>query len=321
MSILKNVTDFDFPIKIKGKISNFFNQMKNAEKYELFDKKLFDIIIVEQSKRQDVLDFLNSQLVDVDLKDINASEIFNWLRIALNGKSVIYQNKTLTIGCRKGASGGFYTVDKANESLGLKISKNQEKKQEEFEEEEAKIEEKGRDLEKSYYEPVRIWAINNGFEDCRVTGGRIPRPKWENPDLVQISYNVGRYLNAIEFEIASFEVKLKVEPFAVWQAANYKKFSTWVYVVFAKSAKEIKEKDNGAIFSIAVDLGIGVLAFNANTGQFEEIHSSSRNLPRPSEVDSFIGDFYSEFQSKVDESKKELQTTLEIPLFVTRVAR
>lgn len=321
MSILKNVSDFDFPRKIKEKITNFFNKMETEERYQVFDEKLFNVIIVEQGKKQDVLDFLNAQLVEADLKDIDASEIFNWLRIALNGKTVAYDNKELTIGCRKGGSGGFYTVDQANESLGPEIPKNLEKIQEEFEEEEAKIEEKGRDLEKSYYEPVRIFAVNNGFEDCKITGGRIPRPKWENPDLVQISYNVGRYLNTIEFEIASFEVKLKVEPFAVWQAANYKKFSTWVYVAFAKSAKEIKEKDGGAIFSIAVDLGIGVLAFNSSTGQFEEIHSSSRNLPRPSEVDSFIGDFYSEFKVQVDESKKELQTTLEIPLLVTRAAR
>jgi hypothetical protein len=78
----------------------------------------------------------------------------------------------------------------------------------------------------------------------------LPGYRWENPDLIAVDYVVSKITRSTIFDISSFEVKLRVEPYAVWQAAHYKRFSTEVYIAFAKEEKQIREQNDGRLFDL-----------------------------------------------------------------------
>ncbi|WP_454436155.1 hypothetical protein [Thauera mechernichensis] len=167
-----------------------------------------------------------------------------------------------------------------------------------------------------------MWALRkNDGVNCVVTGGRLPFPKWENPDLVQVDAKVGQFTKKIEFEITSFEVKLRVEPYAVWQAANYKRFSSYVYVAFAKTEEDVRSQDGGRVFDIAVDLGVGVLVLEnsgVNSPSFREIHAPRRNTPLDAEINSLLGGYSSieQIHNVIQSSEKELEGFI-LPLTAT----
>lgn len=224
-------------------------------------------------------------------------KLYNFLREVLNGYAIDHRR---TIQARIGSTGGFEIIE-APENLEPEKTEEQIRQQlEENENQAEQIEQKAKVLEKHFYEPLRAWAHkHNGAKDfdgrsnCVITGGKLPFPKWENPDLVQVDFSIGEFTKKVDFEITSYEVKLKVEPYAVWQAANYKRFSTYAYVAFAKNESDVREKDEGRVFDIAVDLGIGVLVLDDKNSEgdkitFKEIHAPTRNRPSDIEIDNLL---------------------------------
>lgn len=232
--------------------------------------------------------------------DLNSDNLYYIAKVVLNG----YVVDDFEIRSRVGRVGGFEfsPINSEGSNLGSEESDKDnstveaddfEARLDSNEEQAERVEKQSRLLEKSFYEPVRQWAIkHNDGANCFITGGKLPFPKWENPDLVQIDFEIGNFTKKIEFEITSFEVKLRVEPYAVWQAANYKRFSSYVYVVFAKSEKEVREKDEGRVFDIAVDLGVGILVLEGSNSSgdhvFKEIHAPARNRPLDIEVNKLL---------------------------------
>lgn len=249
----------------------------------------------------------------------------------------VLTNKTFenfTIERRVGHHGGFWLREapKNTDDQPLQYAANQENQPgqpenitdaiEKNEQSTVELEENNRVLERHFYEPVRQWALkNNDGVNCVITGGRLPFPRWENPDLVQVDAKVGQFTKKIEFEITSYEVKLRVEPYAVWQAANYKRFSSYVYVAFAKTEEDVRGQDGGRVFDIAVDLGVGVLVLE-NSGvsspAFREIHAPRRNTPLDAEINSLLVGYSSieQIHNVIQLSERELESFI-LPVTAT----
>lgn len=199
---------------------------------------------------------------------------------------------------RRGATGGFLCAPKSTRSMpevGVTLeAQSQEilKKSEEIQNLETKSDELAEvelTYEKHYYPLVQAWAVQNDYKACEIIGGRLARQKWENPDLLHIECAVDPLTNFPLFELFSFEVKLNVEPYAVWQAAHYLGFSAESYVAFCKDEKQVRSKYDGKVFDLAVELGLGVLCFEQ--GSFKLLQSPRKNFPNSSRVHAAINDF------------------------------
>lgn len=264
---------------------------------------------------------ISSDYIQTIINDLN-NIIYTTVRDSLSNRTI----GNIQIQCRAGSLGGFELIEQNTTSENNKnanpeeITGNQPKniaaELKENESATVNLEEKIRKLEKHFYESVRNWALkNNDGVNCVITGGRLPFPKWENPDLVQVDAKVGQFTKKIEFEITSFEVKLRVEPYAVWQAANYKRFSSYVYVAFAKNEEDVRSQDGGRVFDIAVDLGVGVLVLeNASDTPpvFKEIHAPRRNTPLDAEINSILAGYRSidQVQNVIRVSESKLESFL-----------
>lgn len=243
--------------------------------------------------------------------EIDADEVFVSIRRSLNGFKT---NDGSTITPRRGQFGGLYLLKSeiTDQSQVTELAKNVdaivkvEREQEENDKQE-------RELEKNFYPLVQKWAVKNGYEQTKITGGKLPGFKWENPDLIEVQYSVGEFTRSIDFGITCFEVKLKVEPFGIWQAAHYRKFSREVYIAFAKTEAEVRERDNGRIFDMAVELGIGVLALNQQRDAFIQIHAPAQSTPSPSEINLVIGRFQGLYKDQLQKASDDLRRALEIP--------
>jgi hypothetical protein len=170
-------------------------------------------------------------------------------------------------------------------------------------------------LEKKYYPLVKAWAQQEGYAKCQITGGKLPGYHWENPDLIAIDYVVNEYARSVAFDITSFEVKLLVEPSAAWQAAHYKHFSREVYIAFAQDEKTIREQDGGRVFDLAIELGLGVLAFE--DGKFKVIQSTKANVPQESAVSEILSNYkrLEVVQEAIDEVSEKLDSFYERWMF------
>lgn len=245
--------------------------------------------------------------------EIDADEVFVSIRRSLNG---FRTDDGSTITPRRGQFGGLYLLPAiADQNQITELAKNVdaivkvEKEQEETDKQE-------RELEKNFYPLVQKWAVENGYEQTKITGGKLPGFKWENPDLIEVQYSVGEFTRSIDFGITCFEVKLKVEPFGVWQAAHYRKFSREVYIAFAKSEADVRERDNGRIFDMAVELGIGVLALNKQRDAFIQIHAPAQSTPALSEINLVISRFQGLYKDQLQKASDDLRRALEIPRII-----
>lgn len=270
---------------------------------------IFDNAIVNKSTASEIINLLNKIIIDERL-EIDPYWIYSQARELFKNSTATIENREFTIRNRIGQRGGFYLSDK---TATEETTPPKEEALEKVNEDQEKLEERSRTLEKDFYPLVKEWADENGFDGTEITGGLLPRPKWENPDLVYISYDIGEYTNSIDWEVASFEVKLRVEPYGIWQASNYKKFSTWSYVAFAKNENEVRQQDYGRVFELAVEQGIGVLVLEENNGKirFREIHSPIRNTPKANELNTVINSFTNKIESVLEKSskaKKDLAT-------------
>jgi hypothetical protein len=219
-----------------------------------------------------------------------SNEIYTELRQRLNTKLV---GDTMVIAARQGASGGLSLVPRIQKEL---INLNQSEDEETVADEAEKVNEEELRLERSYYPLVKAWAEVTGFDNCRITGGQIPGHRWENPDLVSITQEISDVTKTLKFSTVSFEVKLRVQPSAVWQAAHYLRFSNKVYVAFARDEQEVRQKYDRRVFELAVELGLGVLCFDAPTRQFKEIQSPQMFNPSNLRVEEMIENLSGLFQ-------------------------
>lgn len=184
---------------------------------------------------------------------------------------------------RIGQYGGLFL--KALPSVADQVDLPQEQEIEAVEAEQKAVEQKEREKEKTYYPLVKQWAIDNGFAGCEIIGGALSRYRWENPDLICLDYDVHKNQKIVELSCISFEVKLDINPYAVWQAAHYQRFSNQVYLAIAKSEKEIADRYEGRPLELAIEFGIGVLCFDKNSKQFRMMHRPRTIRPSYDEVE------------------------------------
>jgi hypothetical protein len=240
---------------------------------------------------------------EIDFQNIFGEDAVVWFYTTARSnlaQNIINNNIQTVYSRRRGFRGGFekreYPIAEVNTDI---IIDNQpindvpgiENAVAETNREIENIEIRGRELEKYYYKPVLEWARLNGYGGCQITAGLIPGPRWENPDLLEISVNFGENISSLNIEISSFEVKLKVDPQAVWQAAHYSKFSHHSFIAFAKSEREVREEER--VFDLAVQFGLGILVLeeNSDTVKFKQIHSPTTKNPSSIEMNNIIENF------------------------------
>ncbi len=291
--LIKQLSDF---LKIvakedqTGEVVSFFAEESKSED--------FAQLILDDSTKAD---FLNSFVPE---------HVYNALRNFLNGK--VFGSKKII--AKKGRKGGLRVIEDGvqSELVSLaEISVVQEKIQK-IDQDEEKIDQDELTLEKHFYPLVEKWALERGYENCIITGGKIPGFKWENPDLINVDYWFNEITTTIGFDLTAFEVKLRVEPYSVWQAAHYARFSHEVYLAFAKDENEVRTKDDGRVFALAVELGLGVLVFDNQTKRFREIQSPYQLNPAQTLLTETLNNFMSDEKvgKVVAKAKQEHQSVI-----------
>ena len=223
--------------------------------------------------------------------------IYANLRSALNKQDLDAGRKKII--AKRGAAGGLMIV---NIEDVAQLPTDQVDREQQLESAVNETIATQRDLEKNYYERVKVWAIENGYRSCVVVGGQLPGYKWENPDLIAVEAEISNLSRQIRYTVVSFEVKLGVEPYAVWQAAHYQRFSNEVYLAFAKSEREIRDRHEGRIFEAAVELGLGVLGLENQ--KFKEIQTPKSVSPDPLRMEEIIANFSDRFKTILDDARK-----------------
>lgn len=188
-----------------------------------------------------------------------------------------------TITRRVGQYGGLFLKPDAVRNEQIDLPKEQELEAVEAQQEAADKNERAK--EKFYYPLVKQWAVENGFTGCEIVGGALPRYRWENPDLICLDYDVHKNHKLIELSCTSFEVKLNIDPYAVWQAAHYQRFSNQVYLAIAKSEQEIADRYEGRALDLAIEFGLGVLCFENDMKQFRMMHRPKTIKPSHEEIE------------------------------------
>lgn len=188
-----------------------------------------------------------------------------------------------TVTRRIGQYGGLFLKPDAVRNEQIDLPKEQELEAVEAQQEAADKNERAK--EKFYYPLVKQWAIDNGFAGCEIVGGALPRYRWENPDLICLDYDVHKNHKIVELSCISFEVKLNIDPYAVWQAAHYHRFSNQVYLAIAKSEQEIADRYEGRALDLAIEFGLGVLCFEKETKQFRMMQRPKTIKPSHEEIE------------------------------------
>lgn len=292
---------------------------------------LFEDSIEKQSTRAEIIPKLNqifekykNEIQDIDNLTITPDSLYDIALQTLAPQKITEGETTFIIGKRRGPNGGFEKTE-INYSPA-DYEKNQEDPkaledaidQNKIQIEKAEVQE--RMLEKHYYPYVQKWAQENGFERCEITGGLIPGPKWENPDLIEMYFDAGINTQQLNIEVTSFEVKLRIDPQGIWQAAHYSRFSHFTFIAFALTEEEVRSTDR--VFELAVKFGIGVLVLESKDQgeiKFKLIHSPTKNNPPNSEIETIVSRFlvhekindrFSSAKNQLAEEKKKLSHQL-----------
>ena len=316
---MNNFDDKDIDL-IKEKIKEhkyFPDEVKNwvtSEDQKSLLESLCKGIITQNSRDQFITiigDYLKNKTSEDAHVNPTSDDVYTLMRQSLNDLTLLNGSIIKAI---RGRAGGLYVIG-ADTQVDTTVSERTLQAVEKQNKEVDQQDKKDRDLEKHYYPLVKTWANGSGYPKCEITGGKLPGYKWENPDLIEIQYTVGEFTRTLDFGITSIEVKLRVEPYAVWQAAHYKKFSREVYIAFAKTESEIRNQDEGRVFGLAVELGIGVLALEVESEvkQFKLIQSPTQLSPDAREIDLLISGFRGLFKEVLDAAGADLKKRLEIP--------
>ena len=104
--------------------------------------------------------------------------------------------------------------------------------------------------------------------------------------------------------MVSIEVKLGFTIKGIWQAAQYRKFSNFVYIASVLSPDEIRNAKEGYLFQQAVDFGLGVISLNEKGSglSISEINSPQRQYPNPVYVDQFLDSFSDKVDGFLDKA-------------------
>lgn len=151
--------------------------------------------------------------------------------------------------------------------------------------------------ERDLYPYVQQWALNKAeFDFVATVGDNHPRKPWENPDLIAINYYDLQWHVGQHIEVATIEVKLVFNIYAIWQTAHYRRFSHYVYLACYENRNDIQRKEDGRLLKIANELGIGIIAMrqsgHAGTGvSCEAITNPVRQSPQIYEVDMLLNDY------------------------------
>ena len=300
--------------KKQGILNEAIAALENNEEIAKDIDNAFELAITNESSRDGILKSLETvtqnlkEKLNDNFKDvINATWLYSQAQILLPGQTIERYEKKLIVGKRRGSEGGFSVspiesisidepllTDNTDQDIESAIEQNATAQE--------TIEVEGRRLEKNYYPLVQNWARTHGYERCEITGPLLPGPKWENPDLIEIYCEFGRNSNSMNIEVASFEVKLRIDPYAIWQAAHYKKFSTYTFIAFALSEDDVRESDR--ILDLAISFGLGVLVLD-DVNKFKIIHSPVRNNPSNSEIELITSRFAEKFPSFIEQFNNE----------------
>jgi hypothetical protein len=153
------------------------------------------------------------------------------------------------------------------------------------------------------YPYVKRWAEENGYAQVRIVANMHRRPQWENPDLIAVSAFTPRWFVGQQLEVTTFEVKLEFDIFGIWQAAHYRHFSHYVFLACYTSQQALHEPDEGRLFDIAVDLGLGIIAMtSAGAGgkgvKCDVINQPARQTPLIEELDRLLDNYHDIFDIK-----------------------
>lgn len=160
-------------------------------------------------------------------------------------------------------------------------------------EEAAKAREKS---ERDLYPYLEEWARAQGYGTVAVVGDLKKRQWWENPDLIAVDQIDLEWVVGPAVEVTTIEAKLAFDVEAVWQTANYRQFSHFVYLACFEDGRTIREKLDGRLYTQCVDLGLGVISMGRRgaggkgVGCFE-INAPRRQSPIPQEVDQLLEDY------------------------------
>lgn len=155
--------------------------------------------------------------------------------------------------------------------------------------------------ERSLYPYLQRWAENEGYERVAITGDQKTRAPWENPDMLAVDTYDLEWVLGPYVEITAFEAKLSFETNAIWQAANYRRFSHFVYLACFEDADAIRGKHDGRLYAHCVELGLGILSLRT-AGQggkgvsCDEICAPRLQTPHPPEVDRLLDDYAEELK-------------------------
>jgi len=157
--------------------------------------------------------------------------------------------------------------------------------------------------EEELYPYVQNWAIKQGHEIVEIVGPLRRRDTWENPDLISVDLSELEWHIGQAVEVTSFEVKLLFDIKAIWQAASYRTFSHYIYLACFESPDDIREKNDGKLYSLCVDLGIGILSMGRRGSggkgvETKEINSPRRQNPLVQDVDELLSDYSNELKQK-----------------------
>lgn len=217
--------------------------------------------------------------------DLKMDDAYTDLRTLINNMPISDHRQ---IAARRGAAGGLQIVTveqlpRQPDNLAEQVRQNEAQTE--------GVQERELTLEKHYYPYVRQWAIEHGYPNCHITGGQLPEPKWENPDLIDIAFEILPHLKEITYTVTSFEVTLRVDHYAVWQADHYLRASSSVYLAFAKKEDEVRRNDR--VLDLAIEFGLGVLVLDDAPGapRFREIQSPRTTYPPATNVNEIIERF------------------------------
>lgn len=150
--------------------------------------------------------------------------------------------------------------------------------------------------ERSLYPRLETWARNAGYPIVSLVADQRPegRSVWENPDLLLVDVLPLTWSVTPQFDVTAVEVKLSLNPQAVWQAAHYRTFAHFVYLACLEDPDDMRKSiHEGRLFSLAATLGLGLLSIHpVGKGlRVDEIHSPGRQMPEPSAVDRILVDY------------------------------
>jgi hypothetical protein len=150
-------------------------------------------------------------------------------------------------------------------------------------------------LERSLYEPARVWALTTGYDKCVIAGNARRQGKWGNPDLIEIVAEFDHYSGTARWYITAIEVKPRLIPEAVWQAASYKSFAHEAYVAFGLTESQLLINDD-KVLQLAVELGVGILCLTDQSSSdervFKRIHFPTRGNPTQESVEEALKKFH-----------------------------